>query len=264
VTWHIDDAKRAGLLGKDVWKQYPRRMLQARATSELCDLKFPDCSLGLATTEEAQDGGIVLDAPEVVPAIEAPAPAPRTAQRRQRTTTPPPAEKPSEPVAKREDPADGLPPLPGEDEPGPTTSAGSSSAGRNRQPQATSPSSPSSPGNSEPEPPLDFDPDEHGTATRGKGGQLTAVWSSLNQTFQFASDDAGKEGARMVVEHVIGRQLDGGTTGDLSYSEAKAVLDTLANYQKIARQQGREPREVLLDAMSAAEQAARQDEASDG
>ena len=41
-------ATRAKLSGKDIWRQYPQRMLQARATSELCDLLFPDASLGLA------------------------------------------------------------------------------------------------------------------------------------------------------------------------------------------------------------------------
>jgi hypothetical protein len=55
VTWTMDDAKNAKLAGKDNWRNYPRRMLQARATGELVDLIFPDASAGLATTEELVD-----------------------------------------------------------------------------------------------------------------------------------------------------------------------------------------------------------------
>ena len=50
ITWNLDMAKRAKLSGKDTWQAYPQRMLQARASGELCDLLFPDASLGLATT----------------------------------------------------------------------------------------------------------------------------------------------------------------------------------------------------------------------
>jgi hypothetical protein len=51
VTWDLEDAKIAGLLGKDNWKKYPRSMLTARATSELARLIFPDTQIGYTPEE---------------------------------------------------------------------------------------------------------------------------------------------------------------------------------------------------------------------
>lgn len=121
----------------------------------------------------------------------------------------------------------GLPPLPGEDEP-------------------------------EAQPPSGRD--AHGTATRGKGGQLTALWTVLSTEFGFTSDQ--KEQARVVVEQIISRDLDGGTTGDLSWNEAQTVLDTLSNCIAVARERGEPPHSVLIAAMVAADQAG--SEAGDG
>lgn len=42
VTWTIEMARRAGLDGKDNWKQYPEAMLWARAVAQLCRALFPD------------------------------------------------------------------------------------------------------------------------------------------------------------------------------------------------------------------------------
>jgi hypothetical protein len=246
VTWTIEDAKRAKLAGKDVWQQNPRRMLEARATGELCDLKFPDCSWGLATTEALQDGDVAefADVPDR-PAVETPAPAPRTAQRRQRAaekpaerpTPAPPAAAAEPPTAARRGPAptqdapSGLPPLPCEDEsPDPTAPP---------QPDTASPPSGSAAG--DPHPPLD--PDEHGTSTRGKGGQLTALWTVLNTVYGFEQ----KTEARGVVEKLVSRKLDGGTTGNLSYNEARAVLDTLSLVGRKADEEGIDAREKLIE-----------------
>lgn len=48
VTWTLADAKRAELTSNPSWKKYPRAMLLARATSELCRLQFADVTGGIA------------------------------------------------------------------------------------------------------------------------------------------------------------------------------------------------------------------------
>lgn len=48
----LDDAGRAGLLGKPAWKQYPAAMLRARAISSLCRFAFADVISGCSYTPE--------------------------------------------------------------------------------------------------------------------------------------------------------------------------------------------------------------------
>jgi hypothetical protein len=106
VTWTMDDAKRAGLAGKQNWQKYPRAMLLARATSELCRLMFADVLGGISySVEELEDGGDIPPAEQ--PAETAPARATVKRRARQRPT---PAELPPAAAVM----ADG-PPLPGED-----------------------------------------------------------------------------------------------------------------------------------------------------
>jgi hypothetical protein len=52
VTWTLDDARRANLLGKGNWKTYPKAMLAARATSEMGRLLFADLLHGISYTPE--------------------------------------------------------------------------------------------------------------------------------------------------------------------------------------------------------------------
>lgn len=53
VTWTLADAQRAKLTGNPSWGKYPRSMLLARATSELCRQIFSDVIGGLYTPEES-------------------------------------------------------------------------------------------------------------------------------------------------------------------------------------------------------------------
>lgn len=55
-TFSTDDAKRAGLHGKnDIWKQYGDRMLQMRARAYACRDLFPDLLRGLGAFEAGAD-----------------------------------------------------------------------------------------------------------------------------------------------------------------------------------------------------------------
>ncbi len=61
VTWTIEMAQAAGLSTKDAWKKYPRSMLKARATSEICRDVFPDVLLGVSYTPEELDVDVDAD-----------------------------------------------------------------------------------------------------------------------------------------------------------------------------------------------------------
>jgi hypothetical protein len=55
IEWTFEQAKRAGLTGKDVWRQYPRAMLRARVVSEGIRTVFPGVAVGVYTPEEIGD-----------------------------------------------------------------------------------------------------------------------------------------------------------------------------------------------------------------
>lgn len=57
VTWTLAQARYAGLVTekRKNWLKYPRAMLKARATAELCRDLFPDITHGLDSVEEAED-----------------------------------------------------------------------------------------------------------------------------------------------------------------------------------------------------------------
>ena len=59
VEWTFEQAKRAGLTGKDNWKNYPQAMLRARCIAEGVRAVFPGAIGGMLTVEEAQDLNII-------------------------------------------------------------------------------------------------------------------------------------------------------------------------------------------------------------
>ena len=60
MTYSIDDAEAANLLGKDNWKKNRKAMLRSRAASNLGRAVYPDILKGLATKEEIQDGEFTI------------------------------------------------------------------------------------------------------------------------------------------------------------------------------------------------------------
>lgn len=69
IRWDMQQAERAGLRGKDMWKKYPRQMLRSRVVSEGVRTIFPAATSGMYVPEEARDfaladtaGGTTVDA----------------------------------------------------------------------------------------------------------------------------------------------------------------------------------------------------------
>jgi hypothetical protein len=116
VTWTMDDAKAAGLSGGQNYRKFPRQMLAARATGELCRDIFADVLGGVSyTPEELTDGDLVAGGDLIAESRDDVVAEVPTTKRKARGRT---AAKTSEvPVAPAPEPvADELPPLPGEDE----------------------------------------------------------------------------------------------------------------------------------------------------
>jgi hypothetical protein len=107
VTWTMDDAKKAGLAGKQNWAKYPRQMLTARATAELARMVAPDALGGISVFAEEIGDDEPADIGDITPTTTAAAPKAKT---RRLAAAPPPAEGPI-PSGVREVT---LPPLPDE------------------------------------------------------------------------------------------------------------------------------------------------------
>lgn len=108
ITWTMDDAKRANLAGKQVWRSYPRAMLMARATAELVRDVFPDVLGGISYATEEVEDGFWFDA-EAAP--DEPAAEPKTQRRRAKPTRKAAAKKAAAPAKASAPPP---PPLPNE------------------------------------------------------------------------------------------------------------------------------------------------------
>ncbi len=214
-TFTMDDAKTAGLLapsrsGKPgAWQTRPRRMLFARAGSELCDFIFADVVNGLPTAELVADGAeddefagyneAATQAPPAESNGRAAQPAARTAQRRSRASAAQPA-PPSAPPASEPQEPDG-PPLPGEDEGEvPTSGGGDTSA--------------TAPGNG-------------GQSSEPSGDRAEPGWVGLIVR-HFERMGVEDRGVRLGYTAQIAGLDALASTKNLTPEQAKAVLDTLA------------------------------------
>ena len=67
-TFTLEDANRANLARKEVWKKYPSSMLWARAVSQLGRMLFPDVLLGVSYVEgEISGADLGMEAPTFTP-----------------------------------------------------------------------------------------------------------------------------------------------------------------------------------------------------
>ena len=214
LAWTIDQARAAGLAGKDVWKRYPRAMLAARCTDELCGLVFPDVVHGLAVIHpEEVDARPEPETTETVVKREALPPA-KTPRKRaaKKAAAAPPVEPTPEPVGM---------PLPGEDgydqEPAHEPEEPPSPPRDNPVDEETTPT-PEGPesGVQEPE-----EPARPATITRPQSRMLLARFKELGV------EDRDERLA--LLSDLIGRPLD--TSNDLTKQDATWLLDGLKSVE---------------------------------
>ena len=90
IDWDIERAKRAGLIGKDNWKNYPRQMLRARVISEGVRTIYPGVCVGTYTVEEVQDMSEIKPAGEhEYTFIDTPQDTPQAAEQETAQAAPP-------------------------------------------------------------------------------------------------------------------------------------------------------------------------------
>ena len=239
VKFDMADAKIAGLLnpsrsGKPgAWQTRPRRMLFARAASELCDLMFSDVVNGLATTDLLAEGTDedAFAGYDETGTQEPPRPAAGKARRktaaagddtrsRTRSADSAPAQDgtPGDSTAQEPAPrsagaapprgAQPLPPLPGEDEP-----AASDQVAK------------------EEDHPADLEPGEaaeYGTERHKK--VVGIVWAHLQRLgYPDDSKESDEEKATRLADTAkLANVSEIGSTNDLDLGELSQVADTLA------------------------------------
>jgi hypothetical protein len=228
LTWTIDMGRAAGLLHKDNWKRYPRSMLIARATADLCRLLFPDVIHGFRAIEELDD----LDETALAPAGALPASGKTTTVGRKgaRKTAPKTAADAGTPSPA---PAvSDLPPLPGE---------GDAEAGGGGQ--TPSPAEADHDNHDDRRPPVAPPPVETPTLPpRGEDGEVDeadpgdrrAGRPQLRMLFaqfrRLGLDDAqhgDREERLALVAAIVGHDVD--STADLTQDEAQRVIVTISS-----------------------------------
>ena len=249
ITYTMDDAKRAGLIrDRSGWTKRPRRMLFARAGTDLCDALFSDVVNGLPTAEllaEGTDDDGGFTGYNETAAEEPPKPAARTARRKTAagddTRSQPRVEPQNEaqqgstgestaqetvPRAAGAAPSRGaqpLPPLPDEDDepPDPTSPPAATSGNR-----ATS-------GNAQPATPIssDLEPGEAAEFGTERHRKLVGiVWAHLRRLGY--PDDKSEDEEQKLERLLVTARLAGvgeiGSTNDLDTGELSLAADTLA------------------------------------
>jgi hypothetical protein len=196
----LDDAKRAGLLrgGESAWATRPRRMLFARASSELCDALFPDTTNGLPTTELIAEGEFDEFAGYDEPPSSTPDEREKAGRTRQRKT---PARPEPNPAPEPEPPAAGV----AVDVAGP-------------EPEPAPAPAP------EPEP-------EPKAKPKAKRNARDAIMRSFRDAGLDADDKAAHRHSAMTA--IVGREIT--SADDLTDDEQSTVADTLAECIAIAK-----------------------------
>lgn len=233
VTWTLDDAKRGGLDAKTNWRRWPRAMLIARATAELCRMIFPDVLAGIShTVEELSDGeqvdGLVdFGPPEIVTATTTAPPA-RTARAAKAIT------KAGTPVGDGTDQLAAPPPpargevagLPGDDDE--PEAAEVVEVAPPSAPAAAQPIETTATEADEDWPAGDWPSDPELTPPkRYNGPQLLAI--KLHERFQISGSGPDARALRLAaISHLLGRPIE--SSKDLTPAEFTTVAEAIDNW----------------------------------
>ncbi len=225
VRFTIADARKAGLVkDRGAYMTRPRRMLFARACTEVCDALFSDLTNGLPTAEliEGEDE-------DLPPATEAARPAAvrvtaeRLRDRRPQHATATVVTEDSSPAPAGPPAAPAVTPAQqgaGED----PTQAASSSAAENQSPPRSGPSSPSSPSSSGTAPgDEDARPARVPGASPGQVGLIRKYFERLG----YSDSDEDRVSRLSATATLAGYDGDLHTTSDLGAGQAAQVLRQL-------------------------------------
>lgn len=269
VEYTFEDAKRAGLANQENYRKHPRRMLRARATSELCELMFADVVRGMSSIEDLEEIGD----DDATQAGIGPAPARQasTVQRKRKTgaseataapgddeasavdPTPRPAAKP--PQRASSSPPPPLPGEPGYD--GAQTGAGSAVASvaaesvsgpqPDKGPADAESGAPGHQGTEAPPPDEHLPEPEHVPPGRPASKAILRAIMGQFRELGYADSEADRTARLAAAEAIIGRPVDTMSDNtDLTHEEARKIASTLSPV---------ESREQLTEILAAAAQA---------
>jgi hypothetical protein len=227
VTYTMDDARKAGLVrSRSAWETRPRRMLFARAGTDLCDALFSDVVNGLPTAELLAEGSEEDEfaAYNEADGQEPPKASPRTARRKTAAAGD---------DTRNQRHAGTQAPRPGADEHGadPVPAAAGDAPSRGAQPLPPLPGEDEQDGPAAPEPAADLAPGEaaeYGTERHRK--VVGIVWAHL-QRLGYPGDkdeDDEQKAKRLADTAKLAGVSEIGSTNDLDLGELSMVADTLA------------------------------------